>query len=38
MNSEGPPVLSQYLVPERMSRWRGDYSKLEYKHGFIQWL
>lgn len=19
-------------------RWRGDYAKLEYKHGFIQWL
>ncbi|KAI0953586.1 hypothetical protein AcW1_007763 [Taiwanofungus camphoratus] len=21
-----------------MNRWQGDYAKLEYKHGFIQWL
>lgn len=20
------------------NRWFGDYDKLEYKHGFIQWL
>jgi len=25
-------------VDEIHEQWRGDYSKLEYKHGFIQWL
>ncbi|KAH8104730.1 opioid growth factor receptor conserved domain-containing protein [Cristinia sonorae] len=26
------------LIEEIHEHWRGDYSKLEYKHGFIQWL
>jgi len=26
------------LIEEIHERWRGDYAKLEYKHGFIQWL
>ncbi|KAI0074117.1 hypothetical protein K474DRAFT_1710122 [Panus rudis PR-1116 ss-1] len=25
-------------IDEIHQRWKGDYSKLEYKHGFIQWL
>ncbi|KAK7690365.1 hypothetical protein QCA50_007022 [Cerrena zonata] len=27
-----------YLIDEIHNKWKGDYSKLEYKHGFIQWL
>jgi len=26
------------LIDEIHEQWRGEYSKLEYKHGFIQWL
>ncbi|CAL1712705.1 unnamed protein product [Somion occarium] len=26
------------LIDEIHDKWKGDYSKLEYKHGFIQWL
>ncbi|OCH88684.1 hypothetical protein OBBRIDRAFT_795005 [Obba rivulosa] len=26
------------LIEEVLSRWHGDYAKLEHKHGFIQWL
>jgi len=26
------------LVDELHEQWKGDYAKLEYKHGFIQWL
>ncbi|KZT09395.1 uncharacterized protein LAESUDRAFT_723156 [Laetiporus sulphureus 93-53] len=26
------------LIEEIHEQWRGDYAKLEYKHGFIQWL
>ncbi|KAI0662203.1 opioid growth factor receptor conserved region-domain-containing protein [Cubamyces menziesii] len=26
------------LIDELHRQWQGDYSKLEYKHGFIQWL
>ncbi|EMD40078.1 hypothetical protein CERSUDRAFT_63567 [Gelatoporia subvermispora B] len=26
------------LIDDILSRWRGDYATLEYKHGFIQWL
>ncbi|KAJ4481997.1 opioid growth factor receptor conserved region-domain-containing protein [Lentinula aciculospora] len=26
------------LVEQIHERWLGDYNKLEYKHGFIQWL
>ncbi|KAH9936620.1 opioid growth factor receptor conserved region-domain-containing protein [Fomitopsis serialis] len=25
-------------IDDLHKQWRGDYSKLEYKHGFIQWL
>ncbi|KAL4249079.1 opioid growth factor receptor family protein [Abortiporus biennis] len=25
-------------IEEIHERWKGDYSRLEYKHGFIQWL
>ncbi|KAI0916913.1 hypothetical protein AcW2_007178 [Taiwanofungus camphoratus] len=26
------------LIDEIHEQWQGDYAKLEYKHGFIQWL
>ncbi|GBE84417.1 hypothetical protein SCP_0603960 [Sparassis crispa] len=26
------------FIDEIHDRWHGDYSKLEHKHGFIQWL
>ncbi|OSX59953.1 hypothetical protein POSPLADRAFT_1183676 [Postia placenta MAD-698-R-SB12] len=26
------------LIDELHQQWKGDYAKLEYKHGFIQWL
>jgi hypothetical protein len=31
-------VITKRNHPMRFHSWAGDYDKLEYKHGFIQWL
>uniref|UniRef100_A0A672H9J2 Opioid growth factor receptor-like 1 n=1 Tax=Salarias fasciatus TaxID=181472 RepID=A0A672H9J2_SALFA len=34
----GPGFLSGIYIEEILSKWRGDYDKLEHNHTYIQWL
>ena len=38
MNGERVSFCLKSRLVERTCRWKTDYAKLEYKHGYIQWL
>uniref|UniRef100_A0A3B4YA76 Opioid growth factor receptor like 1 n=1 Tax=Seriola lalandi dorsalis TaxID=1841481 RepID=A0A3B4YA76_SERLL len=38
MTANQPRLFSGIYIEEILSKWRGDYDKLEHNHTYIQWL